>query len=116
VLDDQRARLAVRVVLERLIDPVAVVPAVDDAHVLAVRLDGLRDESQLRVERERDVTHQAAKELVADGARRPLGHRAEQIAAAEPHMSLVGGGERRHDVQDLRAILPSRASAAASRG
>ena len=37
-LHDERARLAVRVVLERLVHPVAVVPAADHAHVLSVGL------------------------------------------------------------------------------
>jgi hypothetical protein len=43
------------------------------------------------------VTHQAAKELVADGTRGPLGHSAKQVPAAEPRIRLVCVGERRHE-------------------
>ena len=86
-----------RVVLERLVHPVAVVPAADHPDVLAVGLGGLGDEGELRVERERDVTDEAAKELVADRARGPLGDRAKQIPAAETRAGLVCVGERRHD-------------------
>ena len=45
---------------------------------------GLRDERELRVERQRDVTDQAAKELVSDRTRGPLGNGAKQVPAAEP--------------------------------
>ena len=97
LLDDERARLAARVVLERLVHPVAVVPAAEHPHVLAVGVGGLGDEGELRVERQRDVADQAAKELVADRARGALGDGAKQVAAAEPRVGLVGVDERRHE-------------------
>ena len=65
--------------------------------VLAIGLAGLGDEGELRVERERDVTNEAAKELVADRSRGPLGNRAKQIPAAEARIGLVCVGKRRHD-------------------
>ena len=84
-LHDQRARLAARVVLERLVHPVALVPAAHHPHVLARRVRGLCDEGELRAERQRDVTDQAAKELVPDRTRGSLGNGAKQVPAAELH-------------------------------
>jgi hypothetical protein len=52
------------------------------------------------------MTHQTAKELVADRAGRPFGDGSKKVAAAEPGMRLIGGGERRHGSQDLRSMLP----------
>ena len=89
LVDDERAGLAVGVVLEGLRHPVAVVPAADHPDVLSVGLGGLCDEGELRVERHRDMTDEAAKELVADRARRPLGDSAQQIAAAKTRAGLV---------------------------
>jgi len=96
-LHDERARLAARVVLERFVHPAARVPAADDAHMLSGRVVGLGDERELRVERQRDVADEAAKELVADGSGGALGDRAEQIPAAEPRSGLIGVDGRWHE-------------------
>ena len=97
MLHDERARLPAGVVLERLVHPVAVVPAADHAHVLSVRVAGLRDEGEPGVERQRDMPDQAAEELVSDHTSRPFGKGGQQIPAARLHAGLVGVGERRHE-------------------
>jgi hypothetical protein len=91
------ARLAVRVVLERLVHPVSAVPAADHADMLSGGVRGLRDEGELRVERERDVTNQATQELVADRAGGALGKGAEQVPVAEPRTGLIGVERGRHE-------------------
>ena len=55
---------------------------------------GLRDEDELRVERQRDVPDQAAKELVPDHAGGPFRNGAKQIPAAELRLRLTDVGER----------------------
>jgi hypothetical protein len=87
-LDDERTRLAAGVVLERLVHPVAVVPAADHPHVLAVGLGGLCDEGELRGERQRDMTDQATEELVTHRTRGALGNRAKQVPTAEPRIGV----------------------------
>ena len=62
-----------------------------------VGIAGLRDEGELRVERQRDMTDQTAKELVADRARGPFGNGAKQVPAAEARVGLVGVDVKRHD-------------------
>jgi hypothetical protein len=119
LVDDERARLALRVVLEWLGHPVAVVPAADHPHVSAVGIARLGDEGELRVERQRDVTDQAAKELVADRARGPFGNDAEQVPAAEARVGLVGVDVKRHDplpgTDATEPRGPQRAAASARR-
>jgi len=116
LVHDERARLAARVVLEWLVDPVAVIPAADHPYVLAVGLGGLCDEGELRIERERDVTDQAAKELVADRTRCPLGDSAKQVPAAKARIGLVCVGERRHEPATRhRCYRAKRATAAQPR-
>src|SRR5262249_9619418 len=51
---------------------------------------------ELGVERERDVTDEAAEELVSDRSRRPLGDRAQQVAPAEPRIGFVDVERGRH--------------------
>ena len=51
--------------------------------------DGLRDERELRVERQRDVADKAAKELVSDRTCGSFGNGAEQVPAAEPRAGAV---------------------------
>jgi hypothetical protein len=85
LLDDQRARLAAGVVLERLGEPVPVVPAAHHADVLAGRVRGLGDERELRVERQRDVPDKATKELVSDSTCRSFGNCAEQVTTTVSH-------------------------------
>jgi hypothetical protein len=96
LLDHQGARLALGVVLERLAQPVARVPAADHGHVRAGRVRGLGDEGELRVERQRDVTDEAAQELVPDRPRGPFGHGAQQLPAAQARSRPLGVDERRH--------------------
>jgi len=96
-LHDERARLAAGVVREGLVHPVAGVPAADDPHVLSGRVVGLGDEGELRVERERDVPDEPAKELVPDGSGGALADRAQQIPAAEPRSGLIGVDGRWHE-------------------
>ena len=97
LVHDERAGLAVRVVLERLVHPVAVVPAADHPYVLARGVRGLGDEGELRVERQRDVTDQPANELVTDRTSGSLGHCAKQIAVADSRATRVDVGRRRHE-------------------
>jgi hypothetical protein len=88
-LHDQRARLAARVVLEGLVEPVALVPAAHP-HVLSARVRGLSDERELRVERKTDVAHQAAQELLSDHAGGSLGNRAKQVPATDGRTRRLG--------------------------
>jgi hypothetical protein len=113
---DERAWLALRVVLERLIHPGAVVPAADDPYVLAVGLGGLGDEGELRFERDRHVADQASKELVADRTRGPFGDGTKQVSAAEPRAGPVGVGDRRHEPLEpgIDASAPERRDRGAS--
>ena len=71
-------------------------------HVLARRVRRLRDERELRVERQRDVADQAAEELVADRTRGSLGNGAKQIPAAEPRAGPVDVDVRRHEPAPAR--------------
>jgi hypothetical protein len=64
--------------------------------VRAAGLRGLGDEDQLGAEGLGEVAHQAAQELLADGAGRALGDRAQQISAAEPRSAIMDGDGHRH--------------------
>jgi hypothetical protein len=115
-LDHQRAGLAARLVLERLVHPVAVIPAADHPHVLTAGVRGLRDEHELRVERHRDVTDQLAKEGIPDRTRGSLRNRAKQVPAGESRTGPVGVDVERHDPLpgiDATAPCPTRRPAAA---
>ena len=97
VLGGDRAGRAGGVVLERLVEVGAVVPAGDHLDVHAGGVGGLGDHHHLGAERLGDMAHEAAQERLAHRARRTLGDGAEQIVAAEP----PGAGGRGH-----RRIVP----------
>ena len=101
----ERARLAGGVVLERLLDRRAVVPAGDDLDVDAVAIVRLGDEHELGGERLGDAAHEAAQERVADLAGCALRDGPQQLRPAE-----AGSLERRHRGGLFQGI-PSRYSA-----
>ena len=79
--------------------------------MLPARVRCLRDERELRIERQRHVTDQAAEELVPDRTRGSLGNGAEQVPARESRTGEVDVNVRRHEpVPSFDASAPLRLS------
>ena len=85
--------------------------------MLPARIRGFGDERELRVECDRDVTNQAAKELVAHRTRSSLGNRTQQVPTAESGTPPIGVELRRHEPlpKSMLASGPARPGGTGSR-